>query len=144
VVVVAQPVQIERFGLPHPLFGTGHPQPRIGQRHPGIGFHQQDAFFQVCRLHGVVGVQAADIKPFRHPHPGVAGGGSALVLLPDDCQIGAPVRPLKRVQHARRDIVGRAVIDHDDLEIPQGLCPDAGDGVTQKPAVIVAGDHHRH
>ena len=124
-VVVAQAIQIERFGLPDPL-GAGHPQPRIGQRHPGIAFHQQDAFFQVCRLHGVVGVQAADIKPFATRIPVLRAAApwfSWRMIVGWASWVGPQARP------APGDIVGRSVIDHDDLEILQGLRPDAGDGV---------------
>src|SRR5258707_1154551 len=90
--------------------------------------------FELPRSPDVIRIEKGDVLAARGGDPGIPGGAGAEVLLADDNDSMAVA-----VQNLRR-VVGRAVVDDDDLESGTGLRQRTVDRVAKKATVVVRRD----
>ena len=90
----------------------------------------RDAGFDPVRVPVVVGVEAGNKRALGAPESGIAGGAGTAVFLPDECQ------PLAIAGGDVSAIVGRTVIDDDDLDRPIALGIDAVQGFAEEAGAI--------
>ena len=88
---------------------------------------------------GIVGVEERDPLPARRPDAGIAGRSGAGVLLADQAQ---PVVAGGAGEGAAA--VGAAVVDHDQLEVGEGLGEDRADRAGDVRRLVVERDHDAH
>ena len=70
----------------------------------------------------------------------IAGAGNAAILLCPD-EFDARVSPGSGHGHSG-GVIGRAIIDDDELPILKGLCAHAGDGQADEGGGLVGGHHN--
>ena len=93
--------------------------------------------FKTVRISRVVGIKEGKIFAIAIADRGIPGGGSALVVFePNHPQ---PSIALKILQD-RPALVGRTVIDCDELPVTKSLCQNAPNRFLQKSFAVV----HRH
>ena len=103
----------------------------------GIGIEQRHRFRGEAGQQPVVGIERKEVVAGGFFDPAVASGGKSGVRLLDD----AMPRLAKRGEHLARARLRRAVVHDDDLRLG-GVALDAGDGIDQIVAVVVARDDH--
>ena len=97
-----------------------------------------DAELEVVRQPLVVGVQESDVLAGRAREAGIAGSRDALVLLANHDHPG--IEP----GDDGRGVVGRAVVDDDQLPILKALSLYAGDGAHDRVGAIVGRYDYRY
>ncbi len=95
-------------------------------------------FRELGRHQDVVGIEEAHVGAARGGEPRVARGGQTSIRLTDD-----PEPPAVSGEHGLR-VVGRAVVDHHDLDALERLGNGAVERLAEKPGVVVGGDHQTH
>gem|GEM_PF-2628576 len=95
---------------------------------------------ELVRLPEVVGVQEGDHRPGGDRHARVARRRHAAVRAaqPAHAAVGEPGA------EARGGVVGRAVVDHDDLEVAVGLRERARDRLPDDAGAVEGRDHDGH
>ena len=95
--------------------------------------------FQVGRLEQVVGVDHAEIATRRMANTEIAGPWQAASYFVHD----SSARPIEAGQEAARHRIGRPVVDHDNLEVLNGLSGQAVERLPEIRPQVVARDDKR-
>ncbi len=110
----------------------------VGPPHVRLALEHRDLLGELRRRQDVVGIEERDVGAARGGEPRVAGGRQAPIGLPEDADPAA-VAP----QDGRR-VVGRAVVDHDDVDGVERLRERAVDRLGEKSRVVERGDDEAH
>ena len=118
--------------------GVHHRVVRIDQAQAGLGCQALDEGSEHLRLQGVVGGGPGPVFAPRLAEAIAERGGQAQVGLVEAADPGVAAG---RRHHLLR-IVRGAVIDQNEFQLRVGLRQDAGDGVRQKPRLVIDRQHN--
>jgi hypothetical protein len=109
---------------------------RAHDRGSGVGTHQVGLTLEPFRQCNVVGVQPRDVLPVRLVEPAVEGSGEAALLVVAEDDEARVVDSGEDV----RGVVGRGVVDHEQLEVAERLPQHTVDRLTQEACIVMDGE----
>jgi hypothetical protein len=109
---------------------------RADDRNGCAALHAGELTLEPVRPRHIIGVQSGRITPCRTVETKVERGGEPGALgVADDHEPGI-VEPVEDLTCA----VGRGVVDHEELEVPNGLPEHTGNGLPDEAGIVVRGE----
>ncbi|CAL1240032.1 protein of unknown function [Candidatus Methylocalor cossyra] len=139
--------KVRQFPFPFVIRGNVRPSPAsskpqilpaaIGQYRFPVSGQRGHQFLEAGACPFIVGVEKRDVAAPRLPEPEIAGRADAAVVL-----VEHPDPWVVEAGEAGGRVIGRTIVDDDQLEVAVGLRQDAGNAPLDQPSAVVARHDH--